>query len=184
MSNRPVLVVTIIIYNINKLVNLTNSVKHLHSITLGIYGVRLTGVADIRVMVFFCGLMELDLKSLFGLHVYSCTHWLITPLPRIWAHIRGRYWTIVSQDSRHLFVTRCPMTPCCVTSAKKSQAHALSNLTNVCTICPFSLLSLCTTCPKYAYMTSPDMANPQFPPPPPPFLPLPPRGFGGILTLL
>ncbi len=39
--------------------------------------------------------MELDLQSLFGL-LYSCTHWPRPrnppPSPRIWAHIRGRYW--------------------------------------------------------------------------------------------
>jgi hypothetical protein len=40
--------------------------------------------------------IELDLQSLFGLHVHSCNHWLRPPqhpppLPRIWAHIRGRY---------------------------------------------------------------------------------------------
>jgi hypothetical protein len=36
--------------------------------------------------------MALDHQSLFGLHVYSCTHWLRPhnhPSPRIWAHIRG-----------------------------------------------------------------------------------------------
>jgi hypothetical protein len=48
--------------------------------------------------------MELDLQSLFGLHVHSCTRWLrprnaAPPPPRIWAHIRGR------QDRQHLFVT-------------------------------------------------------------------------------
>jgi hypothetical protein len=36
-------------------------------------------------------------EGLFGLHVHSCTHWLRPrnhPLPpRIWAHIRGRYWS-------------------------------------------------------------------------------------------
>jgi hypothetical protein len=41
--------------------------------------------------------IELDLKSLFGLHVHSCTHRLrlCKPprLPRIWAHIRGRNWS-------------------------------------------------------------------------------------------
>jgi hypothetical protein len=35
--------------------------------------------------------MELDLQILFGLHVYSCNHWLrhrnLPPSPRIWAHI-------------------------------------------------------------------------------------------------
>ncbi len=56
--------------------------------------------------------MESDLLSLFGLHVYSSTHTVLaepqTPLrsPRIWAHIRGRYWS-ASQDRRHLFVTPC-----------------------------------------------------------------------------
>ncbi len=38
--------------------------------------------------------MDLDLQSLFGLHVHSCTHWMKPlaphPFPRIWAHIRGR----------------------------------------------------------------------------------------------
>ncbi len=39
--------------------------------------------------------MELYLQILFGLHVYSCTHWLtprnphLPPSPRIWAQIRG-----------------------------------------------------------------------------------------------
>jgi hypothetical protein len=47
--------------------------------------------------------MELDLQSLFGLHVHSCTHYLIlqlppSPLPRIWAHIRGRYWSAKIDD--------------------------------------------------------------------------------------
>jgi hypothetical protein len=38
--------------------------------------------------------MELDLQSLYGLHVYSCTHWLRPRnSPRIWAHIRERYWS-------------------------------------------------------------------------------------------
>ncbi len=37
--------------------------------------------------------MELDLQSLFWLHVHSCTHSLtpqLPPFPRIWAHIRGQ----------------------------------------------------------------------------------------------
>jgi hypothetical protein len=47
--------------------------------------------------------IDLDLQSLFGLHVYSCTHWLTprTPYPppsRIWAHIRGRYWLAKIDD--------------------------------------------------------------------------------------
>ncbi len=37
---------------------------------------------------------ELDLQSLFVLHVHSCTHWLRPrPPPRIWAHIRECYWS-------------------------------------------------------------------------------------------
>ncbi len=41
--------------------------------------------------------MELDL------HVHSCTHWLRPrnpppPIPRIWAHIRGRYWSAKTDD--------------------------------------------------------------------------------------
>ncbi len=47
--------------------------------------------------------MELDLKSLFGLLVHSCAHWLrppqsTLPSPRIWAHIRGRYWSVKIDD--------------------------------------------------------------------------------------
>ncbi len=47
--------------------------------------------------------MELDLQSLYGLHVHSCTHWLRprnpTPAnPRIWANIRSRA-LLVSQDN-------------------------------------------------------------------------------------
>jgi hypothetical protein len=46
--------------------------------------------------------MELDLQSLFGLHVLIYTHWLRPrnphPSPRIWAHIRGRYWSDKKDD--------------------------------------------------------------------------------------
>ncbi len=42
--------------------------------------------------------MELDLHSLFGLPVHhSYTHWL-RPATRIWAHIRGRYWSAKIDD--------------------------------------------------------------------------------------
>jgi hypothetical protein len=48
--------------------------------------------------------IELDLQSIFGLHVHSCTHWLRLrnppppPSPCIWAHIRGRYWSANIDD--------------------------------------------------------------------------------------
>ncbi len=44
--------------------------------------------------------MELDLQSLFGLHVHSCTHRLRPriPPPRIWARIPGRYWSAKIDD--------------------------------------------------------------------------------------
>ena len=45
--------------------------------------------------------MELDLRSLFGLHVLSCTHWVrprTLPPPSIWANIRGRYWSAKIDD--------------------------------------------------------------------------------------
>ncbi len=45
--------------------------------------------------------MELDLQSLFGLHVHSCTHGLRPrnlPPPHIWAYIRGRYWSAKRDD--------------------------------------------------------------------------------------
>jgi hypothetical protein len=45
--------------------------------------------------------MELDLHSLFGLQVHSCTH-LLGPRnphpPGNWAHIRGRYWSAKIED--------------------------------------------------------------------------------------
>jgi hypothetical protein len=39
--------------------------------------------------------MELDLQSLFGLLCVRFTHWLRprSSPPRIWAQIRGRYWS-------------------------------------------------------------------------------------------
>ncbi len=45
--------------------------------------------------------MELDLQSLFGLHMHSCTHWLRPrnpPSARIWAHIRERHWSAKTGD--------------------------------------------------------------------------------------
>jgi hypothetical protein len=48
--------------------------------------------------------MELDLQSLFGLHVYSCTDWLrhlnFLPPPTLDSYTRA---LLVSQNSRHLF---------------------------------------------------------------------------------
>ncbi len=51
--------------------------------------------------------MELDLQSLFWLHVHSCTHWLRDrasppPPPHLGSKARA---LLVSQDRRHLFVT-------------------------------------------------------------------------------
>jgi hypothetical protein len=51
--------------------------------------------------------MELDLQSFFGLHVYSCIHWLKhlnPPNPSIWAHIRWRYWSTKIDD-----ISLCPL---------------------------------------------------------------------------
>ncbi len=48
--------------------------------------------------------IELDLQSLFGLHVHSCTHWLRPrnpPPPAFGLYTRA---LLVSQDRRHLFV--------------------------------------------------------------------------------
>jgi hypothetical protein len=54
--------------------------------------------------------MELDLESVFGLHVPSCTHWLrprnLHP-PRIWAHKRGRYWSAKIDDISLWPVCQC-----------------------------------------------------------------------------
>ncbi len=49
--------------------------------------------------------IEIDIQSLFGLHVYSCTHWLRAlhpPLPHLGSDTRA---LLVSHDRRHLFVT-------------------------------------------------------------------------------
>ncbi len=47
--------------------------------------------------------MEIDLQSLFGLHVHSCTPQLPHPLlPHVVSYTRA---LLVSQDRRHLFVT-------------------------------------------------------------------------------
>ncbi len=54
--------------------------------------------------------MELDLPSLFGLHVYSCTRCLrLRTPPQMGSYTRA---LLVSQDRRHLFVPPCiePMT--------------------------------------------------------------------------
>jgi hypothetical protein len=45
--------------------------------------------------------MELDLQSLFVLHVHSCTYKLrprnpTPPSPHIWTHIRGPYWSTIT----------------------------------------------------------------------------------------
>jgi hypothetical protein len=45
--------------------------------------------------------MKLDLQSLFGLHLHSCTHRLgprTPPPPCIWVQIRGRYWSAKIDD--------------------------------------------------------------------------------------
>jgi hypothetical protein len=48
--------------------------------------------------------MALDLKSLFGIHVHSCTHWLRprSPPPAFGLKYEG---TIGQPDRRRLFVT-------------------------------------------------------------------------------
>ncbi len=60
--------------------------------------------------------MKLDLQSLFGLHVHSCTQWPRNlpphppPTPRIWAPYTKAL--LVSQYRRHLFVIPyCKFTP-------------------------------------------------------------------------
>jgi hypothetical protein len=50
--------------------------------------------------------MELDLQSLFGLHVHALCTSVLMPRPRnprrppspAWAHIRGRYWPAKIDD--------------------------------------------------------------------------------------
>ncbi len=55
------------------------------------------------------GHMELDLQSIFGLHMHNCTHWLRPrnppPLP---PHLDSSSRALlVNQDRRHLFATPC-----------------------------------------------------------------------------
>jgi hypothetical protein len=55
--------------------------------------------------------MDLDLQSCFGLHLYSCTHWLRLrnpppPHPHLGSYTRA---LLVSQDRRHLCVTPWPI---------------------------------------------------------------------------
>ncbi len=51
--------------------------------------------------------MVLDLQSLFGLHVYICTHWLRVWDPQLPPPAFGLIYedVLVSKDRRHLFVT-------------------------------------------------------------------------------
>ncbi len=56
--------------------------------------------------------MELDLQSLFGLHVTWCAQLYsvaetpqLPPPPAFGLALRGRYWS--ANDRRHLFVTHC-----------------------------------------------------------------------------
>ncbi len=42
--------------------------------------------------------MELDLQTVFGLHVHSCTHRLRPPPPPHRTHIRVRYWSAKIDD--------------------------------------------------------------------------------------
>ncbi len=51
--------------------------------------------------------MELDLQSLFGLHVHSCAHWLGPRIPPPPAFGLIYEALLVSQDRRHFFVTPC-----------------------------------------------------------------------------
>ncbi len=51
-----------------------------------------------------CSTTTIDLHSLFGLHVHSCTHWLRRPRNRSSPTTFG-FICWVSQDRRHLFVT-------------------------------------------------------------------------------
>jgi hypothetical protein len=53
--------------------------------------------------------MDLDLQSLFGLHVYSCIYWLRNSRDSSLLQHLGSYTRtlLVSQDRRHLFVTPC-----------------------------------------------------------------------------
>jgi hypothetical protein len=48
--------------------------------------------------------MELDLQSLFGLHVHTAQLYSLAETPQptppriCWAHIRGRYWSAKKDD--------------------------------------------------------------------------------------
>jgi hypothetical protein len=57
-------------------------------------------LGDLSFMTVINGIHKVMVKygvrssKFFGLHVHSCSHWLRpSPIPRIWAHKRGRYWS-------------------------------------------------------------------------------------------
>ncbi len=93
--------------------------------------------------------MELDIQSLFGLHVYSCTHWLRPcnsppSSPRIWAHIRGRNWSAKVDDislkppghgteSSHRAHSGVPSNDTCTCPCVE---HTLSNNSMFCLVLP------------------------------------------------
>ncbi len=67
-------------------------------------GVLAAGTYVTVHMVHALKYFELDLQSLFGLHVHSCTHWERPhnpPPPHMGSYTRA---LLVSQDRRHLFV--------------------------------------------------------------------------------
>ncbi len=57
--------------------------------------------------------IELDLQSLFGIHLHSFTHWLRPHKhpPSIWAQIRGRYWS-ANIDDISLWPPVCTVLDC------------------------------------------------------------------------
>ncbi len=68
-------------------------------------------VAFFSILVFKALNLELDLQSLFRLHVHSCTHWRSDPAkcrktPLLPPHLGScTRALLVGQDRRHLFVT-------------------------------------------------------------------------------
>jgi hypothetical protein len=99
--------------------------------------------------------MDLDLQSLFGLHVHSCTHWLRPrnfppppPSPRIWAHIRGRYWSSKIDD----ISLWPPDFWCLVRSEKRSALESIQVVISAMIAGENVVASQCLTCCEGKYL--------------------------------
>jgi uncharacterized membrane protein len=96
--------------------------------------------------------MELYLQSLVGLHMHSCTYYLrprnLTTTPRIWARMRGRYWSAKIDDI--FFVI--PLGRCFFTRADPSPPKLLDWINLKTTWTVFSHLRIFALCQAYTFL--------------------------------